>query len=135
MKTRDKSELIKLALISDFHMDWDYTPGMNSDCDMPICCRSTSGLPSTPEKAAGKWGDYNCDIPPRTLENLLDHIANEVKPDAIFWGGDSVPHNLNSQSVESNVEVMKNTTKLTVDHLKGYNIFPAMGNHDTYPQD
>jgi len=66
---------------------------------------------------------------------MLDHINNEVKPDAVFWGGDSVSHNIESLSVESNVEVMKNTTKMVVDGLKGYDIFPTMGNHDTYPQD
>ena len=30
---------------------------------------------------------------------------------------------------------MQNTTKLISDGLEGYNVFPTMGNHDTYPQD
>lgn len=135
MPKKDKGDLIKLALISDLHMDWDYTPGMNSVCQMPVCCRSSSGLPATPDNAAGKWGDYNCDIPPRTLQSLLDHISHEVKPDAVFWGGDSIPHNLESLHEDSSVAILKNTTQMVADGLKGYSIFAAMGNHDTYPQD
>lgn len=96
---KDKKDLIKIALVSDFHMDWDYTPGMNNDCHMPVCCRSDSGLPETPDKAAGKWGDYQCDIPSITLNNLFSHLSNDVKPDAVFWGGDSVPHNLQSLNI------------------------------------
>jgi len=26
--------------------------------------------------AAGKWGDYNCDMPYRTLENLMQFLSN-----------------------------------------------------------
>jgi len=135
MVPKDKKDLLKIAFISDLHMDWDYTEGMNSDCEMPVCCRSTSGLPSTSDKAAGKWGDIQCDIPPRTLQNLLDHLSNDVKPYAVLWGGDSISHNLESVSEESNIEVMKNTTQMVAEGLKGYNIFPTIGNHDTYPQD
>jgi hypothetical protein len=58
-----------------------------------------------------------------------------VKPDAVFWGGDSVPHNIETLNVKSNAEVMKNTTLLLSQGLKDFKIFPTMGNHDTYPQD
>jgi len=66
---------------------------------------------------------------------LLDHISNDVKPAAVFWGGDSVPHNLDSLNMITNVNIMRNTTKLVADGLEGYDVFPTMGNHDTYPQD
>lgn len=108
---------------------------MSKICGRPICCRSDSGLPATPDLAAGKWGDYLCDPPPITVKHMLDHIAKDVKPDAVFWGGDSIPHNLDSLNLPTNVEIMKNTTKLVADSLKDYPIFPTMGNHDTYPQD
>lgn len=130
---KDRSELYKVAVITDLHMDWDYTPGMSADCGHYVCCRSESGLPHSPDKAAGKWGDFQCDIPLVTLENMLDYVKNEVKPDAVFWGGDSISHNVESLTVESNVEVMKNTTQVVVDRLQGLPIFPTMGNHDTYP--
>lgn len=110
MTPRNKSELIKVAIISDFHLSWDYTPGMNSDCTKVLCCRSDSGLPTDPSKAAGKWGDYNCDIPIWTLETMFDYIREDTKPDAILWGGDTIPHNLDTLTFDTNVEIMKNVT-------------------------
>lgn len=55
---------IKLALISDLHIDYDYTPGFDNDCGKPLCCRKDSGIAPTPERAAGYWGDFNCDSSP-----------------------------------------------------------------------
>jgi sphingomyelin phosphodiesterase len=135
MTPKDKKDLFKVALISDLHMDWDYQEGMSNVCGRPVCCRSDSGHPKSPEMFAGKWGDYQCDPPKRTIQHMLDHISNEVKPDAVFWGGDSIPHNLDSLNLITNVNIMKNATKLVADGLKGYDVFPTMGNHDTYPQD
>jgi len=51
-------EPIKVAMVSDLHIDLEYTVGANSDCGKPLCCRSDSGPPLTPDKAAGKWGDF-----------------------------------------------------------------------------
>jgi sphingomyelin phosphodiesterase len=55
-------EYIKIALMSDLHMDFDYTVGMSNDCGKPLCCRSDSGLPQMNGQAAQKWGDYKCDL-------------------------------------------------------------------------
>lgn len=60
---KSKDELIKIALISDIHMDFDYTIGANSDCGRPLCCRSDSGINPNPDQNAKKWGDFSCDIP------------------------------------------------------------------------
>lgn len=67
MVPKDKNNLIKVALISDLHMDWDYQPGMSTICGRPTCCRSDSGPPKSPETTSGKWGDYMCDPPQRTV--------------------------------------------------------------------
>lgn len=66
---------------------------------------------------------------------MLEYIAEDLKPDVVFWGGDSVPHNVDSLNFDSNVAIMKNTTSLVSEGLKGYAVYPAIGNHDTYPQD
>lgn len=124
---------IKVALISDLHLDFDYTPGMSSNCGRPLCCRSESGIPDDPKFAAGKWGNYNCDVPERTVSSMLDFVASDLKPDAVFWLGDSIPHNVDSLNLDSNIEIVKNVTQLVADGLKDYKVFPAMGNHDTYP--
>ena len=40
---------IKIALMSDLHLDFDYQEGMSNDCGKPLCCRSDSGKPKSPE--------------------------------------------------------------------------------------
>mmetsp|Transcript_9580 Transcript_9580/g.16092 ORF Transcript_9580/g.16092 Transcript_9580/m.16092 type:complete len:165 (-) Transcript_9580:931-1425(-) len=126
---------IKVALISDIHIDYDYTEGMDSDCGMPLCCRSDSGVPSDPQNAAGKWGDYSCDVPEKTVKNMLEEVRDTIQPDVVFWLGDSIPHNVESLNLDSNVHIMKNVTATVADLLQDYRVFPAIGNHDTYPQD
>lgn len=98
-------------------MDFDYTEGMSNDCGKPLCCRSDSGLPQMNGQAAQKWGDYKCDLNQLTLNNMLEYISQDLKPDAILWGGDSVPHNVDSLNFDSNVAIMKNTTALVSEGL------------------
>ena len=105
-----KDGLIKIALMSDIHVDYDYTEGASNTCDKPLCCRSDSGNAKDASTFSGKWGDYNCDIPAITLENMLSFIKNEIQPDAVLWGGDSVPHNLDTLSLKTNVDIIKNVT-------------------------
>lgn len=117
------------------HLDFDYTPGMSNDCGKPLCCRSDSGFPKSDGETAQKWGDYKCDTNTLTLNNMLQFISDEIKPDAVFWGGDSVPHNVDSLDFDSNVNIMKNITKIVSDGLSDFRVYPTIGNHDTYPQD
>ena len=97
---------IKIAIFSDLHVDYDYTPGFDNKCGKPLCCRKDSGKAPTPERAAGLWGDFECDSSPRLVESLLDHIKKNVKPDAVFWSGDSVSHILASNSIEETIDTM-----------------------------
>jgi sphingomyelin phosphodiesterase len=96
-------EPIKVAIFTDLHLDYDYTPGMNTECGRPLCCRSDSGIATDPKKAAGKWGDEKCDIPERTLKSLLHYIDDVIKPDVALWGGDSIPHNIDTLNFDTNV--------------------------------
>jgi hypothetical protein len=85
--------------LSDPHIDFYYLEGAPSQCDYPICCRDNgpdmTTLPgSTP---AGKWGDFNCDIPQITLENMWKFIGenqDSLKTDFITWVGDNSAHNV-----------------------------------------
>ena len=122
-------------MITDLHIDYDYLLGADNDCGKPLCCRSDSGKAPTAARSAGKWGDYNCDLNTLTLASMLSEIKNEIKPDVVFWAGDSVPHNIDTLTIESNIEIMKNITKDVIDGLDGLKLYPAIGNHDTYPQD
>lgn len=44
------------------------------------------------------------------LDSMLDHIKNVIKPDLVMWGGDSIPHNVDSLTIETNIEIMKQVT-------------------------
>ena len=39
---------MRIALLTDFHVDYDYTAGMSNECSQILCCRSASGLPKDP---------------------------------------------------------------------------------------
>lgn len=62
-----------------------------------------SGKAPYKERKAGKWGDYKCDLSPRVFKSLLSHLKNDINPDYLVWAGDSIPHNLDSLTFESNV--------------------------------
>lgn len=71
---------LKVLHLSDTHYDPLYAEGSNANCQEPMCCRAQyDEYPSSPISAAGKWGDFRCDIPKRTLVHLLDHIAETHK--------------------------------------------------------
>lgn len=90
---------------SDPHPDFYYQVGAPSKCGKPICCRDNGPddeLDMDSPKA-GKWGDYNCDIPTYTLQNMFEFIANnqeELQTDFITWTGDNSAHNTWNNSNE-----------------------------------
>lgn len=45
----------------------------------------------------------------------MEYVKDTVKPDAILWGGDTIPHDLDSLTTASSVNIMKNITKLVSD--------------------
>ena len=34
---------------------------------------------------------------------MFKTIREDIKPDIIFWGGDSIPHNLETLTLETNI--------------------------------
>ena len=87
---------------------------------------------------AGKWGDYNCDIPYRTMKSMFDFISNNqdtLKTDFITWGGDNSGHNIWSNSKEEVTSYNLNITQSLKDAIgdQDITVFPIVGNHDTWP--
>lgn len=74
---------LKVLHISDTHIDPLYVEGSNAICGEPLCCRENDGFTNQSYAAAGKWGDYRCDLPKRTFENFLDHISKTHKVNQI----------------------------------------------------
>lgn len=128
-------ETVKVVLMSDLHVDYEYQEGQDNKCDHVLCCRVDSGPAPTKARRAGKWGDFNCDLNERTMNSMFDFIKDEIRPEVVLWGGDSIPHDVDSLTFESNVETMKRVSRNVQNGLRGLRVFPTIGNHDTYPQD
>lgn len=117
------------------HVDPGYTPGKNSECNNIICCREDSGDPVDPENAAGLWGNFNCDVPWRTVRSMLEFVSSDIQPDLVFWLGDSVAHNFDSLNKDDVVGILQNATSMMTEFFDPAQVYPSIGNHDTYPQD
>lgn len=66
---------------------------------------------------------------------MFDHINAVNEPDALFWSGDSISHDV---TVETEIQVitkMKKIAGMVYDNFKETPVFAAVGNHDTYPLD
>ena len=83
-------------MFTDLHVDYDYTVGKSKNCGLSACCRSDSGDPVDPSDAAREWGEFYCDLTEKTMMNMFDFIHDEIQPDFAFWGGDTIPHNVDS---------------------------------------
>lgn len=136
--------IIRSVHISDIHIDSKYREGAPAECHFALCCRDNGDLSmaiSPNARKAGKWGDYKCDIPVRTMQSLFEFIAtnqDELKTSFITWTGDNAAHNI----WENSIEEVKGYESLVANSLKkalGKNstieIFPAIGNHDLFPLD
>lgn len=125
----------KVLHLSDTHYDPWYSEGSNADCNEPLCCRLTSGKPSTPAAGAGKWGDYRkCDTPKRTIDHMMQHISStHTDIDYIIWTGDLPPHDVWNQTKEENLNILKEAVKQMSESFPGIPIFPALGNHESAP--
>ncbi|XP_049295450.1 sphingomyelin phosphodiesterase isoform X1 [Anopheles funestus] len=132
---KEAAPVFKVLHLSDTHFDPYYAEGSNADCNEPLCCRLTNGRPTTPNGAAGKWGDYRkCDTPQRTVDHMLNHIADTHSDiDFIIWTGDLPPHDVWNQTKEENLKVLKETVKQMTEKFPGIPIFPALGNHESAP--
>lgn len=85
--------------------------------------------------AAGEWGHYNCDLPPKTLANMLTFIKDEIKPDMFICTGDNSAHNVWDNTYDEVIKYTKNITDTMIEIFEGSDItvFPIQGNHDVWP--
>ena len=89
-----------------------YAPGSDAFCNDYLCCRAKEGFPTEPERQAGVWGSYQCDLPPATLVLMFKYIAEEVKPDVLIWTGDNSPHVIWENDHEEVVSATRNITEM-----------------------
>jgi sphingomyelin phosphodiesterase len=119
--------------ITDIHYDPLYTPGLTHDCGEPLCCRppNAQGNSST---AAGYWGDYKCDLPYRTLLNLMEHLQKQGSMyEWVYWTGDMPAHSVWTTTRQGLLDMMTNITGLMNTYFGGKPVFPTFGNHEGAP--
>ncbi len=125
----------RILFLTDIHWDVQYAEGSLVDCKLPLCCRNDSGRASWRHTGAGYWGTYGkCDLPLRTVENLLQNIAKSGPWDWVYWTGDIPAHNIWSQTRAQQLNELVNITRLIQKHLgPNVTVYPAIGNHESTP--
>ncbi|XP_050400269.1 sphingomyelin phosphodiesterase A [Patella vulgata] len=128
---RDKpTETLRVLQISDIHVDKFYKPGSPSNCDIFLCCHEdVNGT-----EPAGYYGEYNCDLPWWTVDVLVDSIKQiEPPPDFIIYTGDSPPHDVWKQNWKGQLATDRDVIDFLNDRFDGINIYPTLGNHESFP--
>ncbi|KAM9437444.1 sphingomyelin phosphodiesterase isoform 3-T8 [Salvelinus alpinus] len=124
----------RVLFLTDIHWDQEYAVGSSADCKDPLCCRNESGSPDWRQRAAGFWGSYSkCDLPLRTVENMLENAARTGPWDWVYWTGDIPAHNIWSQTRKQQLSELTVITRLIHSHLGNLKVYPAIGNHESTP--
>ncbi|CAK6980413.1 acid sphingomyelinase-like phosphodiesterase 3a [Scomber scombrus] len=116
--------------ITDLHLD----PSYHLAQDPTKVCFSSKGEAAT---HAGIYGDFLCDSPYSLIQSAFTHMAELTQPqDFIIWTGDSPPHvPMDELSTETVIQVISNMTQSIRHHFPNMTVYPALGNHDYWPQD
>ncbi|CAF3526154.1 unnamed protein product [Rotaria socialis] len=118
--------------LSDIHIDFSYTPGSQTECTQPLCCRE--GEPAPGRAGAGFWGDlHSCDIPYWTAEKILQYAAALEKVDFIYYTGDLPPHNVWNQSRTQQLYSLNKINQLLAKTFPNKTFYSAVGNHEAAP--
>jgi len=137
MKPENPDETIselKVLQITDVHLDLSYLPGSPVDCGLPCCCLSSTGLAEAGQDSAGYWGDYSCDLPGNTFQDMVRHVAEaHTDLDYVIYTGDSPAHDVWLQTTDKNLEHQVFVLD-TIDHyLPGIPVYLTLGNHEGFP--
>jgi sphingomyelin phosphodiesterase len=118
--------------LTDTHWDDAYVVGVNMDCgSIAGCCHLENGIPKNPSEACGYWGALaSADLPYRTIEATMDFIAREIKPDLIFWTGDSNDHAVWNHTVGKETVAAQGVAQAIQKYLPDVPLIPQLGNHE-----
>ncbi|CAD6200211.1 unnamed protein product [Caenorhabditis auriculariae] len=127
--------------LTDLHVDMFYTPGLEAQCDTPLCCRpqdinSEIALGAVKEPAQ-YWGTVgNCDAPYYLLTNMLQHIAssNEII-DYVMVSGDVVSHAVWAYTNDAHAAMVRNISDTIRSYFPTTPVYFAVGNHEGVPID
>ncbi|XP_037543311.1 sphingomyelin phosphodiesterase [Nematolebias whitei] len=125
----------RILFLTDIHWDKEYQAGSAADCKEPLCCRNNSDFSRWRRMKAGYWGTASkCDLPLRTVENLLENAARAGHWDWVYWTGDIPAHNVWSQTRSQQLTELTVISRLIHKHLgPNVTVYPAVGNHESTP--
>ncbi|KAF7357082.1 Saposin B-type domain-containing protein [Mycena sanguinolenta] len=122
---------IRVAHLSDVHIDRMYTVGAEANCTKSICCRDFADSPANPTVPALPNGNSHCDSPVSLADSLLEEVERLNPRFSIFTG-----------DVVEGATWIVDQGEVTTD-LQAFNaelasklsapIFPSLGNHDSAP--
>ena len=127
---------------TDIHIDPLYREGAPAECRSLFCCRNFKGEAYVEgTRKAGRWGDFNCDMPLDTFVSMLSFIAenqkDKFKASFVTWAGDSADHAMWDNKEQEVLDTIKMVTETMKDILgkadSEIEFFPALGNHDAWP--
>uniref|UniRef100_A0A8C5PZQ9 Acid sphingomyelinase-like phosphodiesterase n=1 Tax=Leptobrachium leishanense TaxID=445787 RepID=A0A8C5PZQ9_9ANUR len=116
--------------ITDLHLDFSYH--ITGD-HTKVCLSSKGENASNP----GVFGDFLCDSPYQLILSAIQYInKSEEKANFMIWTGDSPPHlPVKELSTKMVIDIIGNMTTTIRTLLPDLLVFPALGNHDYWPQD
>ncbi|OAA43425.1 Sphingomyelin phosphodiesterase [Beauveria brongniartii RCEF 3172] len=125
---------IQVVHFSDIHVDHHYTPGSNTQCSKPICCRAYTkkDAPGTTQNPAGPFGDHKCDTPV-DLEQSMYKAIREIAPDAAFtlFTGDIPDHTIWNTTKDSTIHDINHAMSTMNSNLN--TVYGTVGNHEISP--
>ncbi|KAL0967388.1 hypothetical protein UPYG_G00251600 [Umbra pygmaea] len=116
--------------ISDLHLD----PTYHLTDDHTKVCFSSKGVPAS---NPGVFGDYLCDAPYHLILSAFQHMKQVTpQPEFMIWTGDSPPHvPVEELSTDVVIQIIRNMTQTIREYFPDMLVYPALGNHDYWPQD
>nr|XP_017514503.2 acid sphingomyelinase-like phosphodiesterase 3a isoform X1 [Manis javanica]XP_036849562.1 acid sphingomyelinase-like phosphodiesterase 3a isoform X2 [Manis javanica] len=116
--------------VTDLHLDPTYHI---TDDHTKVCASSKGANASNP----GPFGDVLCDSPYHLILSAFDFIKNSGQEASfMIWTGDSPPHvPVHELSTDTVIRVIANMTATVQSLFPNLQVFPALGNHDYWPQD
>lgn len=119
--------VIKIAQMTDIHLEKDYATDSLTECWMPVCCQAKYGPGDSRH-----YGTYQCNIPQRTMELFFEGV-NQLDPDIILFTGDIPPHTMWDETLDSQLNCTVTLTETLGRIIKSTPIYPCIGNHEMFP--
>lgn len=119
--------IIRIAQMTDIHLEKDYATDSLTECWLPVCCQSKYGPGDSRH-----YGSYQCNIPQRTMELFFEQV-NQLNPDFIVFTGDIPPHTMWDETLDSQLNCTVALTETLGRIIPATPIYPCIGNHEMYP--